>query len=342
MKKTNEVNEKPKTIEDLTMLDLYSLWHNFLWGLEGTKAWNTIKWSMVKGKKIPDKKLETDYDLTQEGTFLKIDSPEIIKYQLKKEDIDFNENLTPDNLYGSMDENSEILEKVIYEEENKKFKKDPKKWREDYFELGEHHYYKFNIYATCKDTFYGGYVKQVRTQYPNEVNTSLIRALRAEGLEEPWLDNCVFNIKQVYEENYKYFGVTKEDLFINRRLFATDLKPEDNYRFRGLPMSYPHIQLAKALYIRGFMFASEVHVFPQDREDKSYIRPDLLVMHDGKSLIVEVDGPSHDDPIKKLKDNQRDQMFLNAGFKTMRFSADDSVQNPHQCINEIINYLSKI
>jgi len=54
-----------------------------------------------------------------------------------------------------------------------------------------------------------------------------------------------------------------------------------------------------------------------------------------KKIIIEVDGPYHDDPIQKVKDAKRDQELLDLGFHVYRFTND-------QVINDLENTLSQI
>ncbi len=107
-------------------------------------------------------------------------------------------------------------------------------------------------------------------------------------------------------------------------------------------MSYSHVALARALHIRGFVFSCEPPVFPQDRSDKSYITPDIIVFYDGRSLVVEVDGPMHSNVEQAIKDHNRDKMWLSNGFETIRFPASLALERPHFCVSQIIDHFSKL
>ncbi|MGE0818174.1 MAG: endonuclease domain-containing protein [Candidatus Nanopelagicales bacterium] len=44
----------------------------------------------------------------------------------------------------------------------------------------------------------------------------------------------------------------------------------------------------------------------------------LVQLRDGRRLVVEVDGPSHDDPRQRLKDQERDAALLSLGYVVLR------------------------
>ena len=54
-----------------------------------------------------------------------------------------------------------------------------------------------------------------------------------------------------------------------------------------------------------------------------------------KRIVIELDGPYHDDPIQKVKDAKRDQNLKDLGFQVHRFTND-------QIINDLENVLSQI
>ena len=250
------MSEKPKYLSDLSGLNLWEIWVNFLWGLEKTDAWKTIKWSMVDGKRTPGK--EESNDMTKQGTFLTVMPRKILNYEIIKEEVDFDEEITPQKIFA-IDDPTDIFQKIIYEDQLKKFNEDQDLWRKDYFGVGNLEAWRFDFIATCENELFGSYIKQVINSYSNEVKKSLIKALMAEQIEESFLDNSIFNIRLVHPEDYFKYGYDRDKLFnpnfSKRYQFASDEKPSDLYRWRGLDMSYSHKELAKALYIRGFMFA---------------------------------------------------------------------------------------
>ena len=60
----------------------------------------------------------------------------------------------------------------------------------------------------------------------------------------------------------------------------------------------------------------------------------------GRRLIVEVDGPHHKDPVQKARDAGRDQWLQAAGFRVLRFTADEVIGDPELAARKIIAALA--
>ena len=57
-------------------------------------------------------------------------------------------------------------------------------------------------------------------------------------------------------------------------------------------------------------------------------------------LIVEVDGPSHDDPQQAAYDETRTETLLKAGWSVLRIRDDDVLTNPQSVAETILNALN--
>jgi very-short-patch-repair endonuclease len=60
----------------------------------------------------------------------------------------------------------------------------------------------------------------------------------------------------------------------------------------------------------------------------------------GKKLVVELDGPYHNDPLQRIKDTERDQELENLGFKVVRFTNDQIINDLDKVISQIIVLLN--
>ena len=60
---------------------------------------------------------------------------------------------------------------------------------------------------------------------------------------------------------------------------------------------------------------------------------DIIVMN--KSLVVEIDGPSHNSAKQKEHDEKRTRFLKRCGFSVLRFSNSTALDNPALVLNEI-------
>ena len=54
-----------------------------------------------------------------------------------------------------------------------------------------------------------------------------------------------------------------------------------------------------------------------------------------KKLIIELDGPYHNDPLQRIKDHNRDQELISLGFKVYRITNNQIFQTLEQTLKEI-------
>ena len=59
-----------------------------------------------------------------------------------------------------------------------------------------------------------------------------------------------------------------------------------------------------------------------------------------KKIIIELDGPYHDDPIQKVKDANRDQELTDLGFHVYRFTNDQITNDLENTISQIKDILN--
>jgi very-short-patch-repair endonuclease len=71
------------------------------------------------------------------------------------------------------------------------------------------------------------------------------------------------------------------------------------------------------------------------REVDQWVRVDFL--NEKSNIIIEVDGWSHDNRI--IKDSDRDNKLVNLGYKVLRFTNDQVVNNFSSVIDSIKQYL---
>ena len=66
------------------------------------------------------------------------------------------------------------------------------------------------------------------------------------------------------------------------------------------------------------------------------VEADFMIFHQGKCLILEVDGQHHFDEGQATRDYVRDRMLLRAGLPTVRFTGRDCLDRPHAVVAECL------
>ncbi len=163
-------------------------------------------------------------------------------------------------------------------------------------------------------------------------------------------DNVV--IKKIGPNEYPSLGLIASEMWgLDAPFFKFPKSTIQTYRFRGLKMSFSHTRLAEELQQQGFMFACESHVFPPERNDESFIQPDIIVYSNAKALIVEVDGEVHwggktstsNGRLEQFrKDRAKDSHWIKRGFATIRFDANKARETPGECVREISDYFESL
>ena len=67
------------------------------------------------------------------------------------------------------------------------------------------------------------------------------------------------------------------------------------------------------------------------------IEVDFLVFHQGKCVILEVDGPHHQEEEQTFRDYVRDRVLLREGIPTARFTAGECFDQPANVVTEFLN-----
>src|SRR5918994_3113597 len=89
---------------------------------------------------------------------------------------------------------------------------------------------------------------------------------------------------------------------------------------RSEPTKYA-VQLARALHSKG----TEIQLEPEIWYTScNFYTPDILV---NKDLIVEVDGPYHEEPQNKKNDRIRQRALENSGYPVYRFKNEEIVNS---------------
>ena len=66
---------------------------------------------------------------------------------------------------------------------------------------------------------------------------------------------------------------------------------------------------------------------------------DFMIFHQGKCLILEVDGQHHSEGGQTIRDYARDRMLLRAGLPTVRFTGRDCLDRPQAVVAECLSIL---
>jgi Protein of unknown function (DUF559) len=69
------------------------------------------------------------------------------------------------------------------------------------------------------------------------------------------------------------------------------------------------------------------------------VEVDFLVLHQGKSLILEVDGKHHNEQSQTVRDYARDRVLLKSGVPTIRFVGRDCLDRPDAVVSECLSIL---
>ena len=69
------------------------------------------------------------------------------------------------------------------------------------------------------------------------------------------------------------------------------------------------------------------------------VEADFMIFHQGKCLILEVDGQHHLEGEQATRDYVRDRMLLRAGLPTVRFTGRDCLERPQAVVAECLSIL---
>ncbi|MFA7262266.1 MAG: DUF559 domain-containing protein [Caulobacter sp.] len=57
--------------------------------------------------------------------------------------------------------------------------------------------------------------------------------------------------------------------------------------------------------------------------------------HHSASLVIEIDGPWHDEPETQLRDIERDAWLKSQGYRVLRFTSREAFENPYGVADQI-------
>ena len=104
---------------------------------------------------------------------------------------------------------------------------------------------------------------------------------------------------------------------------------------RSEPTKYA-VQLARALHSKGIKIQLEPEIW---YTSCNFYTPDILVNED---LIVEVDGPYHEEPQIKKNDRIRQRVLENSGYPVYRFKNEEIVNSLDYVIDKIKSVLNEV
>ena len=104
---------------------------------------------------------------------------------------------------------------------------------------------------------------------------------------------------------------------------------------RSEPTKYA-VQLARALHSKGIKIQLEPEIW---YTSCNFYTPDILVNED---LIVEVDGPYHEEPQIKKNDRIRQRALKNSGYPVYRFKNEEIVNSLNYVVDKIKSVLNEV
>ncbi|WP_236721482.1 pentapeptide repeat-containing protein [Trichormus sp. NMC-1] len=104
--------------------------------------------------------------------------------------------------------------------------------------------------------------------------------------------------------------------------------------------SKTEIKIAEALERAGVLFFPNCLARLNTVSGRGNKEPDFLICYNGQWGILEVDGPHHDTPEQRFKDEETDQSFKKNGIKVVeRFDAERCYNNPDEVVQEFFNMI---
>lgn len=168
---------------------------------------------------------------------------------------------------------------------------------------------------------------------------------RGAGSQHHWRIFCVEEMKAQIETLIAGTAMTVEA----QSASANGNGAEGNYsrEWGGLYLrSQAEVRIAEALNQTGLLFFANARgrIGLQDTvvsndQLTGRVEADFMIFHQGKCLILEVDGQHHLEDGQVIRDYARDRVLLRAGLPTIRFTATDCLERPHQVVSEVVSIL---
>lgn len=110
--------------------------------------------------------------------------------------------------------------------------------------------------------------------------------------------------------------------------------------------SQAELQIAQALDRTGLLFFANIRgrvglhqVVVSNDQLTGRVELDFVVCHQGRCMILEVDGGHHSEQGQTIRDYARDRVMLRAGLPTVRFMASDCLSRPNDVVAEFLSVL---
>lgn len=109
--------------------------------------------------------------------------------------------------------------------------------------------------------------------------------------------------------------------------------------------SEPEMRIAEKLDEAGVLFFANARGrisgkdSPISSEHPGRLEVDFLVCHQGKCMVLEVDGKHHQENGQILRDYVRDRLLLKEGISTVRFTAGECFHRASEVVNEFLKIL---
>ncbi|MBL1176824.1 endonuclease domain-containing protein [Pantanalinema sp. GBBB05] len=166
---------------------------------------------------------------------------------------------------------------------------------------------------------------------------------RGAGTQHHWRIFCTEELKARIETLIAGTAMTVEGQSVN----ANGADGNYSREWGGLYFrSEAEVRIAEALNQTGLLFFANTRgrVGLQDTvvsndQLTGRVEADFMIFHQGKCLILEVDGQHHLEDGQVIRDYARDRVLLRAGLPTVRFTAKDCFERPHEVVSEVVSIL---
>jgi very-short-patch-repair endonuclease len=191
------------------------------------------------------------------------------------------------------------------------------------------------IYNKCRPGFYAELSESLHFAYAGQPG--------GHGKPHNWRLFCDDGLKPWLET------------FVHGTVLTTASQPSSasgNYQFEwgGLYLrSEAERRIAEALDQLGLLFFANARgrvglkeTLVSNGQLTGRVEVDFLIIKQGKSLVLEVDGSYHAEEEQTIRDYAKDRVLLRAGVPTIRFTAEDCLMQPAQVVAEVSAILESL
>lgn len=108
--------------------------------------------------------------------------------------------------------------------------------------------------------------------------------------------------------------------------------------------SEAEVRIAEALDQTGVLFFANArgrvglqHTLISNDQLTGRVEADFLVFHQGRCMVLEVDGKHHLEEGQATRDYARDRVLLRSGVPTVRFTGRDCLDRPNEVVSEFLS-----